>query len=107
MSAPRKRTVRKGDGPSPEDLAEFQAALDEMLPSVELPALPGDEISALAKEVAARGYYLGISASVGRAGYIIRIPVGKKAVEAIIGAGADPVDVLRRVLLVCKKLPPR
>lgn len=107
MSESKRKTVRRGDGPSAEDLAELASALEELLPALELPALPGDALSQLAHETGSRGYYLGISAAVGTGAYTVSIPVGKKPIKVVIGPDVDAADMLRRLILVARKLPPR
>lgn len=107
MSEPKRKTVRRGDGPSAEDMEELASALAELLPSLELPTLPGDALAALAFETGSRGYYLGISAAVGAGAYTVSIPVGKKPIKVTIGPDVDAADMLRRLILVARKLPPR
>lgn len=107
MSEPRKKSVRKGDGPSADELEDLASALAELLPPLQLPTLPGDALAQLAYETGSRGYYLGISATVGAGAYTISIPVGKTPIKVTIGGDVDPADMLRRMILVARKLPPR
>ena len=107
MANVRKSRSTRADSIPAEDLEEFSAALAELLPTVELSTLPGDDLAQLAREVAHRGYSLLILPAMGRGGYVLRVPFGTRKIEVVIGAGADDRDMLRRMILVVRKLPTR
>jgi hypothetical protein len=102
-----KRPSSYGNGPTAEDLAQFEAALAGMLQTAQLQELPGDLWARLTHETVRRGYSLAISPSLGGRAYRLRVPFGEKALELYLSDTDNVEQLLRGMLAAVGKLPTR
>jgi hypothetical protein len=102
-----KRPGSYSNGPTPEDLAQFESALATLVQTAQLRPLPGDVFARLAHEAVKRGYSLSVSPSLGGRAYRLRVPFGEKALEIFV-SDTDNVDqLLTGLLAAVGKLPTR
>lgn len=105
---PRAKSRSYSDnGPSAEDLAEFETAMAGLLQTVGLPELPPAVWSQLTKEAASRGYTLTVSPAMGGRAYRIGVPMGARRVEVFLSSTDDIEALLRGLILAVRKLPTR
>jgi hypothetical protein len=105
---PRAKSTRYADnGPSVEDLAEFETAMAGLLQSVGLPEFPPDVWAQLTKEAVSRGYTLTVSPALGGRAYRVGLPMGTKRVEVYLSSNDDIAALLRGLILAVRKLPTR
>jgi hypothetical protein len=102
-----KRTTYASNGPTAEDLADFESALAGLLQTVGLPELPEAVWAQLGKEAASRGYTLTLSPAMGGRAYRIAVPVGAKRAEIYLSATDDAEALIRGLILAVRKLPVR
>lgn len=105
---PRARKPTYADnGPTAEDLAEFETAMAGLLQTVGLPDLPETVWAQLGKEAAQRGYTLVLSPSMGGRAYRISVPMGSKRAEVYLSSSDDAEALIRGLILAVRKLPVR
>lgn len=102
-----KRTQYTNTQPSPDDLAAFEAALAELLPTAQLLPLPGDVLSRLIHEAARRGYSLTVSPAMAGRAYRLRVPFGDKALEVYTSDTENVGQLLNGLLAAVGRLPTR
>jgi hypothetical protein len=102
-----KRPSGYSNGPTAEDLEQFEAALAGMLQTAQLQVLPGDTLARLHHEVCRRGYSLNVSPSLGGRAYRLRVPFGEKALELYLSDTDNVEQLLLGMLAAVGKLPTR
>lgn len=105
---PRGKSTRYADnGPSAEDLAEFETAMAGLLQTIGLPTLPEKVWAQLGQEAATRGYTLTLSPAMGGRAYRIAVPMGTKRAEIYLSSTDDAEALIRGLILAVRKLPVR
>ena len=102
-----KRPSYSDNGPTAEDLAEFETAMAGLLQTVGLPDLPENVWAQLGREAASRGYTLTLSPAMGGRAYRIAVPMGAKRAEIYLSSSDDAEALIRGLILAVRKLPIR
>jgi hypothetical protein len=102
-----KSRAYSSSGPTADDLAAFETALAELLPTAQLLPLPGDLLSRITHEAGRRGYSLTVSPALAGRAFRLRVPFGEKALEVYTDDNDQVEQVLRGLLAAVGKLPTR